>query len=234
MFGVFAGVAVFLTAVVVIGLVVLFLVQREKKSFGFKMLFTAYFYLMSIISLLAIFFGISGITKAVASDVFGRDFSYYNYTDTIRSEPISKESLAPGVDEVDEEKIQAENAKREKERIESLYQEDLYNGLSMLVVGVLFLGVHVFGWRKLESDAERSESVLHKGYIILQLVAFSIITLITLPLGVSQALRFALGQSKPEYNIVPGEPLSIAIWATPIWLFFVWLTIRTLRRQEAK
>lgn len=231
MFGIFAGIAVFLSAVVVIGLVVMFLSQREQNGFTFKTLFTSYFYLMSIISLLAAFFGLSSVTKALASDAFGRDFSYYNYAEIMIQEPISKDATDP---DVDEEKLRAENIKREQERVESLYQEDLFNGLSMLVVGLLFLGVHVYGWQKLATATERSKSILHKGYIILQLATFSIITLIALPLGVGQVMRYALGQSNAEQSIVPGEPLSIAIWSTPIWLFFVWLTIRTLRHQEAK
>lgn len=230
MFGIFAGVAVFLTAVVVIGLVVMFLTQREQNKFSFRTIFTSYFYLMSIISLLAAFFGLSSVTKALASDMFGRDFSYHNYSETIMQEPISKEITDP---EVDEEKMRAENAKREKERVESMYQEDLYNGVSMLVVGLLFLGVHVYGWRKLETEPDRAKAILHKGYIILQLAVFSIITLIALPLGISQTMRYALGQSNSEQIIVPGEPLSIALWSTPIWLYFIWLTIQTLRRQSA-
>ena len=231
MFGIFAGIAVFLSAVVVIGLVVMFLSQREQNGFTFKTLFTSYFYLMSIISLLAAFFGLSSVTKALASDAFGRDFSYYNYAEIMIQEPISKDATDP---DVDEEKLRAENIKREQERVESMYQEDLFNGLSMLVVGLLFLGVHVYGWQKLATATERSKSILHKGYIILQLATFSIITLIALPLGVGQVMRYALGQSNAEQSIVPGEPLSIAIWSTPIWLFFVWLTIRILHHQEAK
>ena len=231
MFGIFAGVAVFLSAVVVIGLVVMFLSQREQNGFTFKTLFTSYFYLMSIISLLAAFFGLSGVTKAVASDVFGREFSYYNYAEIMIQEPIAKDAIDP---DVDEEKLRAENIARERERVESMYQEDLFNGLSMLIVGLLFLGVHVYGWRKLTTIVERSKSIVHKGYIILQLATFSVITLIALPLGISQVMRYALGQSNAEHSVVPGEPLSIALWSTPIWLFFVWLTIRTLRHQEAK
>ena len=157
MFGIFAGIAVFLSAVVVIGLVVMFLSQREQNGFTFKTLFTSYFYLMSIISLLAAFFGLSSVTKALASDAFGRDFSYYNYAEIMIQEPISKDATDP---DVDEEKLRAENIKREQERVESMYQEDLFNGLSMLVVGLLFLGVHVYGWQKLATATERSKSIL--------------------------------------------------------------------------
>ncbi len=230
MFGIFVAGAFLLTMAVAIGLVVLFFFQREKGGFSFQTLFATYFYLVAVISLIAVFLGASYITKAVASDVFGRDFSYFSYIPETLSDPIA----ADGSQDLNWKKQQAESMTRQNEQIESQYAQDLFNGISMLVVGLLFLSVHVVGWRKLEPATVRQQSILYRAYIMVQLAIFGIVTLITLPMALGNSLRYWLQAPIADTNLTPGEPLSIALWSTPIWLFFIWLTIRTLQRQESK
>ena len=227
MIGSLVAVSILIAFIAVAGAVVIFFVRKDQK-FTTASIFSLYFYVVAIISLLVAFFGATTITKAVASDIFGRDFSYYNYA---KSQPhlYDIELRTPDAEETKEGLQEA--IQRESERIEGTYQDDLFTGSSALVVGLIFLAVHMYGWRKLEPATVRTESIFYKGYIMLQLAVFSIITLISLPVGISQGLRYAFGQNQ-NVTDAPGEPLSFALWSTPIWLVFIYLTIKAMRHDE--
>ncbi len=232
MFGGFIALSVFLAVFTIIGLVVLYFV-KDKKEFDFRMVFSAYFYLVAMLSLLAVLVGLSGITKAVLSDVYGRDFSYYNYaSDRPVMEPaVDKNSSLTEEQQKDQQELDLEYQKQQAEQIESQYQDDLFTGISTLVVGLLFLVVHVLGWMRMEPAKARQSSFLYKAYVMMQLVVYSLIALIALPTALSTLLRFMFQSTSASGNIIPGESLSVAIWATPVWVGFVWLTMRTVKAR---
>lgn len=216
--------------VVSLALIVRALLHKEQ-ALGWQEILAIYFYLVSIVSLLAVVSGGASMTKAFLSSAFGRDFSYQS------SMMSSPEPAGAGALNLDPKLLQqqkdAQNAaaKQEKERIEQAYQDDLFTGASTLIVGLLFLGVHMFGWWKLQERAERSESFWYRGYILLQLILYGLVTLVALPLAISQTLRFfvmANGANMPQ----PGEVVGVALWAAPVWIVFIWLALRMSKVEK--
>jgi hypothetical protein len=188
-----------------------------------------------MLGLLATLFGAASVTKAALSDVFGRDFSYHVYDQTMVAPAVLEDGAKPTDPDIEARKraSQQQMVEQEKQRVESAYKNDLFVGISALLVGLLFWVVHTFGWMKLEPTAERKQSVLFRGYVLLQLVMYSLVTLIVLPIAISQWLRHALSVDSEGIQAVPGEPVSIALWTLPVWLFFVWLTLRHVRGSSA-
>lgn len=223
--------AVMLTGISALGLVILFFVGRDKSHFDFKQLFVSYFYLISMIGLLTTLFGAASITKATLSDLYGRDFSYPVYDRPMVSPPSMEETVKPADGDTEIQKMEAQRQmeNEERQRVESQYKDDLFTGTSALLVGLLFWAVHTFGWMRLESPNIRKHSVLFRGFVLLQLVAYSLITLTVLPMAISQWLRHALLANQAAPQATPGDPVSIAIWVLPVWLIFVWLTLKHVR-----
>lgn len=232
MIGAFIAIGILIVFATVVGLVLLFFLHHNKQLFSFKLLFGAYFYLVAMISLLAVVFGGTLVTKAVLSSGFGRDFSYYNYAMVHPEPPVLEDSGGKSnPDTLQQKEVQARAVVQEQDRIEAEYQNDLFNGISALIVGLLFLIVHVFGWSRLDPASGRKESLLYKGYVLLQLVVYSLITLVALPMAISGTLRHFLVRATDTVTSAPGESVAVALWVTPVWLFWVWLTMRTLRKS---
>lgn len=233
MIGAFVAIAILLALIAVAGIGVSYFWQRDRAVMSFRSLFSVYFYLVAAISLLALFFGLAGVSKAVMSDIWGRGFSYYDYT--VKEMPLeaieSNKELTEEEKEEDKTQHQA-YIEAERERIESQYRNDLYGGISMTVVGALFLLVHIWGWRRFDDKRPRSQSFMYRGYVIIQLVIFSLATLVSLPLGLGNLMQYLAEASTSGSNFTPGEPLSFALWATPVWLFFVWLTFKIMGADQ--
>lgn len=214
-----------IVAASVAGLIVAYLTQRSKHTFSFHTVFLAYFYIVSIISLLAVIIGTATAGTAVLSDIFGRQFSYQNPSGVYQSEPLSSDQEA-----TEEASLRVKNAEivasQDKQYIENLYRDDLLNGVSMLAVGLIFLVTHVVGWRMLDKS-DRKQSFLFRSYVFAQLAIYSLATLIALPAALSELLRYWLhGSSSVAAAPLPGQMVALAVLVLPLWLFFVWRTIR--------
>lgn len=229
MSGLFIGVCVLSTVAAIIGLLVWFILHKDKQVFTFRLFLTAYFYIVSALSLLAIVFGGASVTKALLSDAFGRSFSYYSYEDTVSMpEPgVTEDKSQAVISESEQQKIK----QQQQATIEAEYKDDIFTGVSLMVVGLLFMLVHTFGWMKLEPAKDRRQSVLYKGYIMMQLAIYSVGTLISLPVAISQSLRYWLDGSQ-NGSLQPGEMLAVAIWVTPVWLVFIAWTMRVLHKED--
>ena len=231
MFGLFIALGITLVVLTVVGLAALAVWRRDSMGINLGTFIAAYFYLVSMVSLVAIVSGGAMVTKAIASDWFGRDFSYYDYRSESAPEPFVKDAAL--TEEQRQQQIEQEKRFREQQeqQLEERYQDDIFNGVSALVVGTIFLAVHIFGWRRMESAKDRQSSLLYKGYVLLQLAMYSLIALVALPLAISGTLRFVM--SSTNSNAMPGESFGIALWATPVWLVWVWVTMRVWKKSKA-
>ncbi len=221
---VFIILAILIVFASITGLIIAYLIQRGQHAFNFKTVFLAYFYVVSIISLLAIVMGGATVGKAILSDIFGRDFSYQTSNFAV-AEPMPDPAQS-----TEEAGLITKNAQviadQNKQHTETLYQDDLLNGVSMLAVGLIFLVTHVLGWRTLDSAPKRQSSFLFRAYIFAQLGLYSLTTLIALPAALSELLRFWLQSSEATSTPpAPGQMVALAILVLPLWLFFVWRTI---------
>jgi hypothetical protein len=93
----------------------------------------------------------------------------------------------------------------------------------------VFWGAHWWARRALAGAADRA-SGLHRAYLILGTAIFGIATIAFLPMGIYQALSFAIVPPN-QFTFRPGagEALSGGLAALPLWLAYLWLVQRALR-----
>ena len=106
----------------------------------------------------------------------------------------------------------------------------LINGVSLAVIGMFLLLVHFWGRWWVETGDERSD-LLRRLYLMAGLVIFAIVTIVSLATGIPEALRYALLDVNPG-DESPGEPLSIAIVALPVWICYLVATLRNIRTSS--
>jgi hypothetical protein len=107
--------------------------------------------------------------------------------------------------------------------------EDLVRGVTFVIFGGVFWGAHWWARRTLAGVVERA-SGLHRAYLILGTAIFGIATIALLPMGIYQALSFAI-VPPDQFSFRPGagEALSGGLAALPLWLAYLWLVQRALR-----
>jgi hypothetical protein len=71
---------------------------------------------------------------------------------------------------------------------------------------------------------------MDRAYLITGTAIFCIATIVLLPMGIYQALSFALVPANVlSYRPGAGEALSGGLAALPLWLAYLWLVRRALR-----
>jgi hypothetical protein len=107
--------------------------------------------------------------------------------------------------------------------------EDLVRGVTFVIFGGAFWGAHWWARRAITGVAERG-SGLHRAYLIIGTAVFGITTIALLPMGIYQALSFAIVPAD-QFTFRPGagEALSGGLAALPLWLAYLWLVQRALR-----
>jgi len=226
LFGVLTGLAVLGGLAL---LVVLFLQRgREGVDLSLRGLLRVYLYLASLAGVIALSIGVAGILAFVLAAGFGLDVIYGGPT------PQPLPAIAP---------LCAPNQpcppipqpippilKDDRER---RMGEDLVRGVTFVIFGGVFWGAHWLARRSLGRPDER-QSGLYRGYLMLGTAIFGIATIVLLPMGIYQALSYALVPAAP-YSFRPGagEALSGGLAALPLWLAYLWLVMRALRTTPA-
>jgi hypothetical protein len=113
-------------------------------------------------------------------------------------------------------------------------REDLVRGTTFAVFGGIFWGAHWWARGALARRDER-EILIHRAYLMLGTAIFGIATIALLPMGIYQALSFAIIPSQPSFYYRPGagDALSGGLAALPLWLAYLWLVLRALRTPPA-
>ena len=84
----------------------------------------------------------------------------------------------------------------------------------------------------MESEEERT-SMLNRVYLVLLLVIFGIVAITSLPIAINDTLRYYILDLDEFSRVVPGGRLATAIVAMPVWAYYLYATLRALRREEA-
>jgi hypothetical protein len=220
-----------LTAVGVLGaiglLVVLFL-QRGRDGMDVSLggLLRIYLYLASLAGVIAFAIGLAGIISYVLASAFGLDVIYGGPRPNIQ--PAFPQQVCPPGTSCPPIPTQFVPAPDDRVRQQA---EDLVRGVTFVIFGGVFWAAHWWARRALAGVADRA-SGLHRAYLILGTAIFGIATIALLPMGIYQALSFAIVQPDPTFTVFrpgAGEALSGGLAALPLWLAYLWLVQRALR-----
>jgi hypothetical protein len=180
-----------------------------------------YFYVVILISIgLGGLGGISTLLKVGFGEIVDQEFSYGNVYEEHRydQQREKEEDYSPDT---------GGETRSLPEKVELEMKGSLINGVSLTVIGLFLLVVHFLGRWWVETGDERSD-LLRRLYLMAGLVIFAIVTIVSLAAGIPETLRYALLDINPGEES-PGEPISIAIVALPVWLCYLVATLRNIR-----
>ena len=216
-----------LTAFAVLGglvLVAVLFMQRGRDGVDLSIggLLRAYLYLGSLAGVVVFAVGVAGILSYVLAAGFGLDVIYGGPVPqpAIAPAPCPPNTVCPPI-EVFRSPID--------DRVRR-HGEDLVRGVTFLLFGGVFWVAHWLARRNL-GRADEALSGLHRAYLMLGTAIFGIATIALLPMGIFQALSFAVMPTDPNVYYRPGagDALSGGLAALPIWLAYLWLVLRTIR-----
>ena len=190
-------------------------------SFSYRGALRVYFYVVILISVgLGGLGGVSTLLKVGFGEMVGREFSYGNVYEEHRYDQQREKEEDYRVDTGDE-------TRSLPEKVELEMKGSLINGVSLAVIGLFLLVVHFLGRWWVETGDERSD-LLRRLYLMAGLVIFAIVTIVSLATGIPETLRYVLLDINPGEES-PGEALSIAIVALPVWICYLVATLRNIR-----
>tara|TARA_B100000809_G_scaffold135754_1_gene133343 strand:+ start:295 stop:990 length:696 start_codon:yes stop_codon:yes gene_type:complete len=190
-------------------------------SFSYRGALRVYFYVVILISVgLGGLGGVSTLLKVGFGEMVGREFSYGNVYEEHRDDQQREKNEDYPTDTEDE-------TRSLPEKVELEMKGSLINGVSLAVIGMFLLLVHFLGRWWLERGDERSD-LLRRLYLMAGLVIFAIVTIVSLATGIPETLRYVLLDINPGEES-PGEALSIAIVALPVWICYLVATLRNIR-----
>lgn len=178
---------------------------------------------LAVIMAAALLTAATGFARLLAplfSDAFGRDFTYATAVGPFEPPPAPPGSIAPSPPAPsapqqaaqEQQRLQAENA----------YRDDLVYGATMLVVGLLVVGVLQAGrWVLRRQQAE--VPLFGEAFLLLLLITTTIVGLTALIAAVAELLRRYVvvpvgpGVQPPH----PGAALATAIAFLPLWGWFL-------------
>ncbi len=233
---------------------VVYLIQRLRSGSGLvlpmRFLLRLYLYVVIIAGLLLLAQGLSGLLQVGLASALGNDFSYHPVYVGLERKPPSRttdplelkeraqltEAELDELSKILEQREQDSVEQRREERIlglERARKEGLIRGISFTLIGGVIWGAHLFARRKLETAEDRS-SPINRGYLIIMVVIFGLVTLINLPQAVFEGSRYYLleplngfGRTSP-----PGGKLALSIVTLPIWIIYLVGAIRAARRPD--
>jgi len=213
--GVFAVLGVIVAALVI-------LLQRGRETFDFSLegLLRAYLYVASLAAVIVFATGLTGLFAYVLSSAIGLDFVYGGSM----PQPAIAPACPPDVANCPPVRIFPQEDYRRFQQ-----SQDLIRGVTFVVVGAIFWGVHWFARRAVARGDERS-SGLYRAYLMVGTVILGIATIAFVPFGIYQALTFFVGATPPgNFRSGVSETLPGGLAALLLWLIYLWLVLRTLR-----
>ncbi|HKC91986.1 MAG TPA: hypothetical protein VKE23_11750 [Candidatus Limnocylindria bacterium] len=216
-----------LTAFAVLGglvLVAVLFMQRGRDGVDLSIggLLRAYLYLGSLAGIVVFAVGIAGMLSYVLAAGFGLDVIYGGpVPQPATPTPVCPPNTVCPPIEVFRSPVD-DRLRRQG--------EDLVRGGTFLIFGGVFWVAHWIARRNL-GRADEALSGLYRAYLMLGTAIFGIATIALLPMGIYQALSFAVIPSGPNVYYRPGagDALSGGLAALPIWLAYLWLVLQTIR-----
>lgn len=213
--------------VLALGYIVTKIKASEPLELSFRNFLLAYFYLMTIASLLVMSLGVASLLQTGMGAALGKEFSY--------SAPRLREPqpLPASPNGKTGPSIEKQKAERE-ERLDRQSREGLLQGVSMSVIGGIILGLHWWGRRRLTSGRrDWLPTALRKAKLLILLAIYSVVGLIALPWGIYDALRYYIIPATDRFSgTTPGGVLSVALVFVPLWAYFLVAVIGELKRTE--
>lgn len=215
-----------LTALAVLGGIVLLVVlfaqrSREGLDLSLRGLLRIYLYLASLAGVVVFAAGLAGILSYALAAGFGLDLVYGGPVP--QPQPaIAPAPCPPGATCPPTEMIRLPPDDRARRQ-----GEDLVRGVTFLVFGGIFWGAH---WAARRNLGRADAGGLDRAYLMLGTAIFGIATIALLPMGIYQALSFAVVPAQQTfYRQGAGDALSGGLAALPLWLAYLWLVLRELR-----
>ena len=231
---------------------VVYLIQRLKSGTGMvlpmRFLLRLYLYIVTIAGLLLLAQGLAGLLQVGLASALGSDFSYHPVHARIARKPIAVDPLElkdrPQLTDEERQRLseileQKEERNLEQQRedrilgLERARKEGLIQGISFTLIGGIIWGAHLFSRRKLETAEDRS-SPINRGYLIIMVVIFGLVTIINLPQAVFEGFRFYLLEPLDEFRrgSPPGGKLALSIVTLPIWIVYLVGAIKAARGSD--
>lgn len=210
-----------------IGLLVVLFLQRGRDGVDLSLggLLRLYLYLASLAGVIAFAIGLAGMISFVLAAAFGLDVVYGGQiprpVPAIAPACPPNTTCPPFVTPFPQQLIPDPRIRQQT--------DDLVRGVTFVIFGGVFWAAHWWARRAIAGVADRA-SGLHRAYLILGTAIFGIATIALLPMGIYQALSFAI-VPPDQFTFRPGagEALSGGLAALPIWLAYLWLVQRALR-----
>jgi hypothetical protein len=219
-----------------IGLLIVLFLQRGRDGMDLSLggLLRVYLYLASLAGVIAFAIGLAGIISFVLAAAFGLDLVYGGQP----NQPFPTQPAVPvvscppgalcpspvfGVPPAPATPLVLLDPRARQQT------DDLVRGVTFVIFGGVFWAAHWWARRALAGVADRA-SGLHRAYLIFGIAIFGIATIALLPMGIYQALSFAIASPNPfSFRPGAGEALSGGLAALPLWLAYLWLVQRALR-----
>ena len=236
--------------VLVAGAIIIFLRFRSgiNVQVSMRLLLRLYLYVVVIVGLILFTQGASHLLRGGFAAAWGNEFSYQPSFASIPQErefdrapkPVELKAREDLTDDeleelsqiiADRERRQTELREIQLERgLKRAQEEGLIKGVSFVLIGGIIWLVHALGRRWLETGEEMA-SIVSRVYLVLIVVIFGVITIVNLPQGVFESLRYAFLDEFGEFSrYQPGGKLALSIAALPIWIIYLTGAIRAVRR----
>jgi hypothetical protein len=110
--------------------------------------------------------------------------------------------------------------------------QDLVLGITLLAIGVLVAGVHVFLGRAVARMPGGSPGWITRGTLLGLTVMTAVAGVPSAAIGLYQLLSYFIVGSSPQSQQPWGEPLGLAIAFVPAWIYVMWRLVGDLRRPH--
>lgn len=214
------------------------LLQRGRDGFDLspRGLLRLYLYVASLAAVIVLTMGLASATNAAFGYAFGAEFVYggSSFPSTMPARPAlcpPGERCPPATTPEEQQRFLEEQRQRERQERERRRAEDLIRGVTFASFGALFWGAHWAARRGFVGPEERG-SPLWRAYLMLGTAIFGLTAVVTLPMGVYQALVNTLLPTSSEFGgyYRPGaDSLGTGLVSLVVWLVYLRLAVRELR-----
>jgi len=110
--------------------------------------------------------------------------------------------------------------------------QDLVLGITLLAIGVLVAGVHLFLGRAVARMPGGSPGWITRGTLLGLTVMTAVVGITSAAGGLYQMLTYFIVGTSPQNQQPWGEPLGLAIAFVPAWIYVMWRLVDDLRRPH--
>jgi hypothetical protein len=218
-----------------IALLIFFAVKQKEQNpdmmFSPKNLLRIYIYLMLIITLAATSISTATLLNSVFAKTISTQFSYQLDQYSQPPTPYTDSTGAIVKDQYGYQTCyrgQAIKVNGSDYCFESTtIKRDFISGITLAISMVILFSIHFAGLVIINKEGKNI--ILSKVYAFVSLLGYGIISIVAIPTAIYQLINY---WTFPATNLadysraIPGQPLAIAIAATPIWIYFLYNAIK--------